>query len=154
MLADSLLPIPFWAEAVNTACYVLNKSRKSVNVDEVQWSDMIREWWVAVADFSNMDDSINVSPIPTLRIYKDHPKDQILGDPKSAIQTRGKIHKASSAQQALKNPRIYHMPYKMKAGLKQCKRNSCSSNYIRNWIYFVDLPTWKEGKLSQIGLYE
>nr|GFC99834.1 putative ribonuclease H-like domain-containing protein [Tanacetum cinerariifolium] len=22
LLADSLLPIPFWAEAVNTACYV------------------------------------------------------------------------------------------------------------------------------------
>nr|GEU71474.1 putative ribonuclease H-like domain-containing protein [Tanacetum cinerariifolium] len=26
MLADSLLPIPFWAEAVNTACYVQNKA--------------------------------------------------------------------------------------------------------------------------------
>nr|GEV14016.1 hypothetical protein [Tanacetum cinerariifolium] len=25
MLADSLLPIPFWAEAVNTACYIQNK---------------------------------------------------------------------------------------------------------------------------------
>ncbi|GKE99872.1 retrovirus-related pol polyprotein from transposon TNT 1-94 [Tanacetum coccineum] len=25
MLVDSLLPIPFWAEAVNTACYVLNR---------------------------------------------------------------------------------------------------------------------------------
>nr|GEW21596.1 ribonuclease H-like domain-containing protein [Tanacetum cinerariifolium] len=25
LLADSLLPIPFWAEAVNTACYVQNK---------------------------------------------------------------------------------------------------------------------------------
>ncbi|GJX93077.1 putative ribonuclease H-like domain-containing protein [Tanacetum coccineum] len=25
MLADSLLPIPFWAEAVSTACYVLNR---------------------------------------------------------------------------------------------------------------------------------
>ncbi|GJZ87901.1 ribonuclease H-like domain-containing protein [Tanacetum coccineum] len=25
MLTDSLLPIPFWAEAVNTACYVLNR---------------------------------------------------------------------------------------------------------------------------------
>ncbi|GKD60099.1 retrovirus-related pol polyprotein from transposon TNT 1-94 [Tanacetum coccineum] len=25
MIADSLLPIPFWVEAVNTACYVLNK---------------------------------------------------------------------------------------------------------------------------------
>ncbi|GJY45965.1 putative ribonuclease H-like domain-containing protein [Tanacetum coccineum] len=45
--------------------------------------------------------TINVSPIPTLRIHKDHPKDQILGDPKSAVQTRGKIQKASLAQQAL-----------------------------------------------------
>ncbi|GJV44521.1 putative ribonuclease H-like domain-containing protein [Tanacetum coccineum] len=29
MLAYSLLPIPFWAEAVNTACYVLNRSNTS-----------------------------------------------------------------------------------------------------------------------------
>ncbi|GKG49638.1 hypothetical protein Tco_0518412, partial [Tanacetum coccineum] len=26
-----------------------------------------------VADFNNMDATINVSPIPTLRIHKDHP---------------------------------------------------------------------------------
>ncbi|GJU88324.1 ribonuclease H-like domain-containing protein [Tanacetum coccineum] len=45
----------------------------------------------AVADFNNMDETINVSPIPTLRIHKNHPKDQIIGDPKSAVQTRGKI---------------------------------------------------------------
>ncbi|GJW27304.1 ribonuclease H-like domain-containing protein [Tanacetum coccineum] len=49
----------------------------------------------AVADFNNMDDSINVSLIPTLIIHKDYPKDQILGNPKSAVQTRGKIQKAS-----------------------------------------------------------
>ncbi|GJR18762.1 putative reverse transcriptase domain-containing protein [Tanacetum coccineum] len=55
----------------------------------------------AVVDFNNMDDIINVSPIPTLRIHKNHLKDQILGDPKSTVQTRGKIQKASSAQQAL-----------------------------------------------------
>ncbi|GKB18220.1 putative ribonuclease H-like domain-containing protein, partial [Tanacetum coccineum] len=55
----------------------------------------------AEADFNNMDNTIDVSPIPTLRIHKDHPKGQILGDPKSAVQTRGKIQKASSAQQAL-----------------------------------------------------
>ncbi|GKF74557.1 hypothetical protein Tco_0220889, partial [Tanacetum coccineum] len=48
-----------------------------------------------------MDNTIDVSPIPTLRVHKDHPKGQILGDPKSAVQTRGKIHKASSIQQAL-----------------------------------------------------
>ncbi|GJV82695.1 putative ribonuclease H-like domain-containing protein [Tanacetum coccineum] len=55
----------------------------------------------AVADFNNIDDTINVSPIPTLRIHKNHLKDQILGDPKLVVQTRGKIQKASSAQQAL-----------------------------------------------------
>ncbi|GJZ14654.1 putative ribonuclease H-like domain-containing protein [Tanacetum coccineum] len=54
-----------------------------------------------VVDFNNIDNTIIVSPIPTLRIHKDHPKGQILGDPTSAIQTRGKIQKASSAQQAL-----------------------------------------------------
>ncbi|GJV78341.1 putative ribonuclease H-like domain-containing protein [Tanacetum coccineum] len=55
----------------------------------------------AVDDFNNMDASINVILIPTLRIHKDHLKDQILGDPKSAVQTRGNIQKDSSAQQAL-----------------------------------------------------
>ncbi|GKD15743.1 putative ribonuclease H-like domain-containing protein [Tanacetum coccineum] len=54
----------------------------------------------AVADFNNID-TIAVCPIPTLRIHKDHPKGQILGDPTSAVQTRGKIQKASSVQQAL-----------------------------------------------------
>ncbi|GJV94427.1 ribonuclease H-like domain-containing protein [Tanacetum coccineum] len=55
----------------------------------------------AVADFNNMDNTITISPIPTLRIHKDHPKGQILGDPTSAVQTRGKIQKDSSAQEAL-----------------------------------------------------
>ncbi|GKB92637.1 putative ribonuclease H-like domain-containing protein [Tanacetum coccineum] len=45
--------------------------------------------------------SKRLCPIPTLKIHKVHPKDQILGDPKSAVQTRGKIQKASSVQQAL-----------------------------------------------------
>ncbi|GJS37613.1 putative ribonuclease H-like domain-containing protein [Tanacetum coccineum] len=31
---------------------------------------------------------MNVSPIPTTRIYKDHPKEKIIGDPLSALQTR------------------------------------------------------------------
>ncbi|GJY42153.1 hypothetical protein Tco_0429423, partial [Tanacetum coccineum] len=53
------------------------------------------------ADFNNIDNTIDISPFPTLRVHKDHPKDQILGDPKSAVQTRVKIQKASSVQQAL-----------------------------------------------------
>ncbi|GJS49780.1 putative ribonuclease H-like domain-containing protein [Tanacetum coccineum] len=55
----------------------------------------------AVADFNNMDNIIAVSPIPILKIHKDYPKGQILRDPTSVVQTRGKIQKTSSAQQAL-----------------------------------------------------
>ncbi|GJT34454.1 putative ribonuclease H-like domain-containing protein [Tanacetum coccineum] len=42
----------------------------------------------AEADFNNLETTMNVSPIPTTRIDKDHPKDQIIGDFNSAIQTR------------------------------------------------------------------
>ncbi|GJR49131.1 putative ribonuclease H-like domain-containing protein [Tanacetum coccineum] len=44
----------------------------------------------AVADFTNLDTTVNVSPIPTSRIHTIHPKTQILGDPTSAVQTRSK----------------------------------------------------------------
>nr|GEY68306.1 putative ribonuclease H-like domain-containing protein [Tanacetum cinerariifolium] len=40
------------------------------------------------ADFNNMKSSTIVSPIPTHRVHLDHPKDQILGDPKSEVQTK------------------------------------------------------------------
>ncbi|GJV04759.1 putative ribonuclease H-like domain-containing protein [Tanacetum coccineum] len=41
----------------------------------------------AEADLNNLETTMNVSPIPTTRIDKDHPKDQIIGDLNSAIQT-------------------------------------------------------------------
>ncbi|GKC24264.1 putative ribonuclease H-like domain-containing protein, partial [Tanacetum coccineum] len=44
----------------------------------------------AVADFTNLGSTVNVSPIPTSRIHSSHPTTQILGDPKSAVQTRSK----------------------------------------------------------------
>ncbi|GJQ92039.1 putative ribonuclease H-like domain-containing protein [Tanacetum coccineum] len=39
----------------------------------------------AVADFTNLEIIMNVSPIPTSRINSIHPSTQILGDPKSAV---------------------------------------------------------------------
>ncbi|GKD55819.1 putative ribonuclease H-like domain-containing protein, partial [Tanacetum coccineum] len=42
----------------------------------------------AEADMTNLDTHIPVSPIPTTRIHKDHPAEQILGDLHSATQTR------------------------------------------------------------------
>ncbi|GKD18538.1 putative ribonuclease H-like domain-containing protein, partial [Tanacetum coccineum] len=42
----------------------------------------------AEADLNNLEITMNVSPIPTTRIHKDHPKDQIIEDINSATQTR------------------------------------------------------------------
>ncbi|GKF24648.1 putative ribonuclease H-like domain-containing protein [Tanacetum coccineum] len=42
----------------------------------------------AEADLNNLETTMNVSPIPTTRSDKDHPKDQIIRDFNSAIQTR------------------------------------------------------------------
>ncbi|GKE13800.1 putative ribonuclease H-like domain-containing protein [Tanacetum coccineum] len=49
----------------------------------------------AEADFNNMEPSTVVGPIPTTRVYFIHPKAQIIGDPKSTIQTRGMTKKNS-----------------------------------------------------------
>ncbi|GJU17205.1 putative ribonuclease H-like domain-containing protein [Tanacetum coccineum] len=42
----------------------------------------------AEADMNNLDTTIQVSPIPTTRIHKDHPLNQLIGDLKSATQIR------------------------------------------------------------------
>nr|GEU41477.1 hypothetical protein [Tanacetum cinerariifolium] len=42
----------------------------------------------AEADFNNLETSITVSPIPTIRIHKDHHVSQIIGDLSSTTQTR------------------------------------------------------------------
>ncbi|GJS79981.1 putative ribonuclease H-like domain-containing protein [Tanacetum coccineum] len=56
----------------------------------------------AVADFTNLETTVNVSPIPTLRIHSIHPTTQILRDPTSAVQTRSKIE-PKKISQALKD---------------------------------------------------
>ncbi|GJY12947.1 putative ribonuclease H-like domain-containing protein [Tanacetum coccineum] len=45
----------------------------------------------AEADLNNLETTMSVSPIPTTRIHKDHPKEQIIGDINSATQTRRMI---------------------------------------------------------------
>ncbi|GJR57073.1 putative ribonuclease H-like domain-containing protein [Tanacetum coccineum] len=42
----------------------------------------------AEADLNNLETTMNVSPIPTTKIHKDHPKEQIIRDPLLAPQTK------------------------------------------------------------------
>nr|GFB44626.1 putative ribonuclease H-like domain-containing protein [Tanacetum cinerariifolium] len=58
------------------------------------------------ADVSNMETSISASPTPTLRIYKDHPKSQIIGPMDTPIQTRhkSKMVEPKKVSDALQDP--------------------------------------------------
>nr|GEV11210.1 hypothetical protein [Tanacetum cinerariifolium] len=80
------------------------------------------------ADFNKMESSTVVSPIPTHRVHIDHPKDQILGDLKSAVQTKGMAKKSSRAHSFVEEMqeellqfslqkvwRLVDLPYKKKA---------------------------------------
>nr|GEZ71648.1 ribonuclease H-like domain-containing protein [Tanacetum cinerariifolium] len=56
-------------------------------LEEIVYSDDEENVGVE-ADFSNLETSITVSPIPTTRVHKDHHVTQIIGDLTSAPQTR------------------------------------------------------------------
>ncbi|GJZ50154.1 putative ribonuclease H-like domain-containing protein [Tanacetum coccineum] len=48
------------------------------------------------ADINNLETTISVSPVPTTKIHKDHPKGQIIGEVDYAVQTR-RMHKQNEA---------------------------------------------------------
>ncbi|GKE81087.1 putative ribonuclease H-like domain-containing protein, partial [Tanacetum coccineum] len=62
-----------------------------------------------VTDFNSLPIKIEVSPTRTLRIHNIHPKSQILGDPKSAMQTRSKVQTKSGAHALLNDSWVQAM---------------------------------------------
>nr|GFB10655.1 hypothetical protein [Tanacetum cinerariifolium] len=80
----------------NTADDVADKKKVQEPVNDLETNNhsYADESVGAKTDFNNMEPSTDVSPIPTTRVHSNHPKDQILGDPVSAVQTRGTIKKS------------------------------------------------------------
>nr|GFA93556.1 hypothetical protein [Tanacetum cinerariifolium] len=58
----------------------------------------------AEADINNLDSSTVVNHIPTTRVHKDHPKEQIIRDPNLSTQTRIMIYFSKETAMALKDP--------------------------------------------------
>ncbi|GJY38848.1 putative ribonuclease H-like domain-containing protein [Tanacetum coccineum] len=74
---------------INTASLIPNDSSMQSLENTGIFDDAYDDREVgAEADLNNLDTTMNVSLIPTTRIHKDHPKDQIIGDINSATQTR------------------------------------------------------------------
>nr|GEU50957.1 putative ribonuclease H-like domain-containing protein [Tanacetum cinerariifolium] len=222
MLADAKLPITFWAEAVNTACYVQNRvlttwgslmlkgmkvillvvvagtsstnisCTKDVANQDVQ-KDVSSLRYIALpnwfheahiktrnseapdgcnvdvskavgsliplllqkfpqlikfedtfgveADLSNMETSLPVSPTPTFRIHKDHPKSQIIGPVDTPILTR---HKSKDVEEQSFIATIHH---KTNPDLLQFCLFSCFLSQEEPKKIFDALkdPSWEEG---------
>nr|GFA01992.1 putative ribonuclease H-like domain-containing protein [Tanacetum cinerariifolium] len=104
-------------------------------------------------DFNNLETSIIVSPIPTTRVYKDHPVTQIIGDLSSATQTRSMKRVAKDQGDFLrclmmtsilaylpaffhkKNPRGYIKLLKIQVRLKLCRKSFFNSKCRRIFRY-------------------
>nr|GEU97276.1 hypothetical protein [Tanacetum cinerariifolium] len=109
-------PIPTLSSLVPTACFTNSPepssdtrliSKRVANQEETpsldniltltnRFEDILRVTTNSVdsdgveADVRNIETTITASPTPTLRIYKDHPKSQIIGPMDTPIQTRNK----------------------------------------------------------------
>ncbi|GJW52694.1 hypothetical protein Tco_0096779 [Tanacetum coccineum] len=99
-----------------------------------------------ITDFNSLPTEIEVSPTPTLRIHSIHPKSQILGDPKSAVQTRSKVQNKSGAHALLshiqKQQRNNHKDQQHCFKAMQEELFTVPS-YNKYWV-LVDLPHGKK----------
>ncbi|GJY24206.1 putative ribonuclease H-like domain-containing protein [Tanacetum coccineum] len=84
---DHLMPdLEDTAEVQNTGIFGSAFDDEDLDTYNSPFADQVMG---AEADFNNMEPSTVVSPISTTRVHSIHPKDQIIRDPKSAVQTRG-----------------------------------------------------------------
>ncbi|GJR07395.1 ribonuclease H-like domain, reverse transcriptase, RNA-dependent DNA polymerase [Tanacetum coccineum] len=97
-----------------------------------------------LTELQNFKPKVAVCPIPTLRIHNIHPQSQILGDPKSSVQTRSRVQKHSGAH-ALEEPKKISEALKYDSWVK-----AMQEEFITFWLatmygFFVDLPLESKG---------
>ncbi|GJV36824.1 hypothetical protein Tco_1409301 [Tanacetum coccineum] len=91
-----------------------------------------------VHDFNNLPTEVAVSPIPTLRIHNIHPQSQILGDPKSSVQTRSRMQQHLGAH-ALEEPKKISEALKDDSWVEAMQEELLQFRLQQVWI-LVDLP--------------
>ncbi|GJU48375.1 ribonuclease H-like domain-containing protein [Tanacetum coccineum] len=65
----------------------MNNSGEAIHADRNEGAEV---------DYNNLESQILVSPIPSTKVHKDHPKDQIIGEVHSVIQTRSMINQSEA----------------------------------------------------------
>ncbi|GJY16117.1 putative ribonuclease H-like domain-containing protein [Tanacetum coccineum] len=111
---------------------IFNKPQKWI-FDEASYDDK-----GMVHDFNNLPTEVAVGPIPTLRIHNIHPQSQILGDPKSSVQTRSRVQQHSGAH-ALEEPKKISEALKDDSWVEAMQKELLQFRLQQVWI-LVDLP--------------
>ncbi|GJU21643.1 putative ribonuclease H-like domain-containing protein [Tanacetum coccineum] len=111
---------------------IFNKPHKGIFV-EASYDDE-----GTVHDFNNLPTEVAGSPIPTLKIHNIHPQSQILGDPKSSMQTRSKVQQHSGAY-ALEKPKKISEALKDDSLVEAMQEELLQFRLQQVWI-LVDLP--------------
>ncbi|GJW01969.1 putative ribonuclease H-like domain-containing protein [Tanacetum coccineum] len=93
------------------------------DLEEIVYSDD-DEGIGAEVDMTNLDTNIPISPIPTTRVHKDHPVEQIIRDIHSAPQTRRMTKSLTNHEPKKKVWTLVDLPYGKRAiGTKWVYRN-------------------------------
>nr|GEW26639.1 hypothetical protein [Tanacetum cinerariifolium] len=91
-LATYLLENGFQRGKIDQTLFIKKQKRNILLVQTCQlWKTLFIHMMKKIgaeADFSNLETNINVSPLPTTRVHKDHHVTQIIGDLSLATQTR------------------------------------------------------------------
>nr|GEY53004.1 ribonuclease H-like domain-containing protein [Tanacetum cinerariifolium] len=105
-------------------------------VKDITYSDDEKDVGVEV-DFTNLETTITVNPIPTNRVHKDHPVTQIIGDLSSATQTRSMTWMAKD-----KEPKRVHQAFKDPSWIEAIQDELLQFKMQKVWV-LVDLPHGK-----------
>ncbi|GJU28900.1 putative ribonuclease H-like domain-containing protein, partial [Tanacetum coccineum] len=93
-------------------------------------------------DFTNLETTMNVSLIPTLRIHSIHPTTQIIGDLTSTVQTRSKVNKSYGAH-AFIEPKKISQALKDENWVDAMQEELLQFKIKKVWI-LIDLPFGKK----------
>nr|GEU66610.1 hypothetical protein [Tanacetum cinerariifolium] len=90
------------------------------------------------ADFNNLETSITISHIPTIRVHKDHPVTQNIGDLSSATQIRSITRVAKDQEE----PKRVHQALKDLSWIEAMQEELLQFKMQKVWV-LVDLPHGK-----------
>nr|GEV95323.1 putative ribonuclease H-like domain-containing protein [Tanacetum cinerariifolium] len=88
------------------------------------------------ANFNNLELTTVVSPIPITRIHKDHPKEQIIGDPLLALQTRRMTK--TSQEHAMMDVKSAFLYGTIEEEVYACQPSGFKDPHFPNKVYKVE----------------